>query len=108
MSIRILFADDDPSMRQIIKMNLELRGKAEGAEVLTVPNGAEAVKAVKEDEGIDIVLLDYQMPPGNDGGVWAAEKIKAFERAAPIIVLFLSAYTRQSNVDAAEGAGALP
>ena len=58
MSIKILFADDDPSMRQIIKMTLELRGRAMGVEVLTVPNGEAAVKAVKEDEGIDIVLLD--------------------------------------------------
>jgi len=106
MSIKILFADDDPTMRQIVKMSLELRGKAEGAEVLTVPNGEEAVAKVEEEADIDIVLLDYQMPPGNEGGIWAAKQLK--EQAAPVIVVFLSAYTRQSNVDAAEGAGALP
>ncbi len=104
MGIKILFADDDPSMRQIVKLSLELRGKAEGVEVLTVSNGKEAVAKAKEDKSIDIVLLDYQMPPGNDGGVWAAEQLKG---TASVIVVFLSAYTRQSNVDAAEQAGAL-
>ena len=75
MSVKILFADDNTTMQQIVYLLLDSRGKTEGVEVITVSAGEEVVEKAKDGD-IDIVLLDYQMPPGNEGGLWAANQLK--------------------------------
>ena len=107
MRAKILFADGEPAMRQVVKLSLELRGRDDGVEVTTVCDGNEAVAKIRAGEEFDILIMDYQMPPASIGGIWAAQQIRALKQPAPVVIVFLSAFTRQSHVDAAEQTGAL-
>lgn len=57
MKKRILVADDEKEIRDLVEIYLE----AEGFNVDTVSNGEEAVKVVNEKE-YDLVILDIMMP----------------------------------------------
>ena len=57
MSVRILFADDDPTMALLIQMALGNAGYA----VTAVDNGRAALDAFLR-EPFDVVLLDVEMP----------------------------------------------
>lgn len=54
---RVLFADDDPILREFAQVHL---ATAEGA-VLTAADGMEALE-VLDREPVDVLLLDLQMP----------------------------------------------
>jgi CheY-like chemotaxis protein len=100
---KILFADDSPDIRRIVRMIYHLRS-GNKAVVVEAENGTEAIDRITS-EVFDVVFLDYQMPPGNDGGIWAARKIKTSHPRLPII--FVSAYTQQSKLQSAASAGAV-
>jgi DNA-binding response OmpR family regulator len=57
MAIRILFAEDEDSLREIVVDNL----KQEGYELEAVDDGAEAIELLQK-KSYDIVLLDIRMP----------------------------------------------
>jgi signal transduction histidine kinase len=74
-ALRVLVADDN-------EINLMVAGgllSAEGAEVVTVGDGDDAVQAVR-DGAFDLVLLDLQMP--RMSGLDAARAIRALPGAA--------------------------
>jgi DNA-binding response OmpR family regulator len=81
---KILIADDEASIREILSIQLARMGY----EVLLAVDGAEAVE-VYEQEKPDLVILDVMMPRVN--GLEACQKIRAFEkkigRRAPILFL---------------------
>lgn len=79
--MRILVVDDDPPS---VKMTAFLL-REEGYEVLTAPNGREALRLL-ERERPDLVLLDVMMP-GLDG----FETLKQIRGRHNIPVIFLSA-----------------
>ena len=54
---RILVADDDPEVLELVVMELNQLGY----EVLTAANGRDALKAASETK-LDLVLLDVMMP----------------------------------------------
>ena len=76
---RILVVDDDISIRNFIHVNLEARGY----QVLTAPDGEEAIK-VAEKEKPDLIILDIVMP-GMDGFA-VCQKIRE-ESNVPVIML---------------------
>jgi CheY-like chemotaxis protein/signal transduction histidine kinase/CHASE3 domain sensor protein len=80
---KILLVDDD--MRNIYSLSSAL--EEEGLQCIAAENGKEALKALKENKGIDLILLDIMMPE-MDGYETAKEirKIKDFEKL-PIIAL---------------------
>ena len=53
---RILFADDDPEIREVVRILLE----HEGFEVIEASNGKEAVE--KSGGSVDLIILDVMMP----------------------------------------------
>src|SRR4051812_49339778 len=53
----VLVVDDEPDIRYLVKVNLELDGHT----VRTAANGAEALEEVRR-EAPDVVLLDVMMP----------------------------------------------
>ena len=53
---RILFADDDPEIREVVRILLE----HEGFEVIEASNGKEAVE--KSGGSVDLIILDGMMP----------------------------------------------
>ncbi len=61
MGYRILVADDEPEIRDVLRLYLE----KDGYEVTEAADGVEAMKILK-DERIDLVILDIMMP-GLDG-----------------------------------------
>ena len=92
---RVLVADDDPNIRELIKATLELRG----FEVVGVAaDGEEALKAYEAlDPRPSAVVLDQRMPLLN--GIETAKRILAI---APnqIIVLFSAALNHDVVEDA--------
>jgi len=57
MSIRILIADDDPDIRDVLKITLT----EENYETIEAKNGEEALEIIRS-KPLDLVLLDYKMP----------------------------------------------
>src|SRR5436189_4988340 len=53
----VLVVDDDPQVRDVVRINLEMEGYA----VVEAGNAEEGLKAV-EDDAPDLVLLDVMMP----------------------------------------------
>jgi two-component system alkaline phosphatase synthesis response regulator PhoP len=87
---RILVADDDPSILRLLQLNFEL----EGFEVLTAPDGEEALaKALSSSP--DIVVLDVMMP-GLDG--WeVCRRLKEDETMRDVPVILLTALGQEAE-----------
>ncbi len=93
---RILVAEDDPSLRRLIGMQLERLG----ASATLVEHGAAAVEAASAG-GYDAILLDLRMPVL--GGIDAARAIREFDTEVPILAL--TADTAAEDVAACGEAG---
>jgi CheY-like chemotaxis protein len=79
----VLIIDDDPSIREVAKMSLEL---VAGWDVTTAPSGADGIQ-VARDERPDGILLDVMMP-GLDGPATLAElRQDGTVGATPVIFL---------------------
>jgi signal transduction histidine kinase/CheY-like chemotaxis protein len=97
--IRVLVADDDDINLRVAEALL----RAEGADVVTVADGDEAVQAL-EQEPFDLVLLDMQMR--RVSGPEAARAIRALPGAAAVTPLFaLTAATDEEAHVTCVGAG---
>src|ERR1017187_781063 len=88
----LLIAEDEESLREALKLNLEL----EGYEVTTVDNGPAVIKMVK-NEYFDLIILDIMLPEMD--GIAVCETIRMQHNDVPI--LFLSA--RNTGADRVEG-----
>jgi two-component system, OmpR family, response regulator len=82
----ILVVDDQPDLRQLISVNLQL----DGHEVVTASNGAEALEAVKARVP-DVMVLDVMMPDVSGWEVLASIKAEADIELRNIPVLMLTA-----------------
>lgn len=83
-SARVLVADDDASILNLIEVNLSL----EGFEVLTAERGEEALEKARQGR-VDLIVLDVMMP-GMDG--WdVCERLKEDRETAEIPIVILSA-----------------
>ena len=81
MAHKILVADDDADVQEILELGLS---KA-GFDVVTASNGEEALEALSSEEP-DLVVLDVMMTQP-DEGFYVAQKIKKSDRPIPIIML---------------------
>lgn len=88
MKQRILVADDDKDIRDLVEIYLQ----SEELEIDKVSNGEEAVKAVKEKE-YDLVILDIMMPVMD--GITALINIRK-EYTMPVI--FLTAKSEEIDI----------
>jgi two-component system, cell cycle response regulator CpdR len=84
LAATVLFAEDDPSIRQNLAQFLSISGYR----VLTAEDGFEALRLLTQQE-IDLLLTDIVMP-GLDG-VELARKAKALRPKVPI--MFLTGYS---------------
>lgn len=97
--VRVLVADDSEVNLRVAEALLQ----AEGAEVVTVADGDDAVRAVAAEQ-FDLVLLDMQMP--RMSGPDAARAIRALDGAAARTrLLALTAATTDEDRDACLAAG---
>lgn len=83
MALRILVADDDPDLREIIKLTLQ----REGYDVIEAADGEQAV-ARAIDSAPSLILLDMMMP-GTDG-FDACRRIKSDRRTFGVPVIFIT------------------
>jgi len=79
MNITVLVVDDEKSLREFVRRNLEVRGY----KVLNASNGLEAL-AIFNDTQIDLVILDIMMP--HLDGLETTRRIRENSRV-PIIIL---------------------
>ena len=92
MSIKVLIIEDELSLQQTIKLNLEL----ENYNVETCGNGGEAISIIKKFTP-DLILLDIMLPV--IGGIEIYKQLKDLNNNTPVIFL-----TAKNNVqDKIEG-----
>jgi two-component system nitrogen regulation response regulator NtrX len=94
MKARILVIDDEPAIRDSLKMILEY----EGYEFVGAPSGADGIAQI-EREVPDLVFLDVKMP-GMDG-IEALTRIKAIAETLPVVMISGHA-TRETAFQAAK------
>lgn len=81
---KILIADDEPDILEILSYNLA----KEGYEVITASNGDEAIdKALKHRPSL--IILDMMMPKKN--GVQVCQILRAQEQFKDTLIMFLTA-----------------
>lgn len=83
---RILIADDNAEIREVLKILLE----SEGFEVIEAADGNEAVEKIEDN--IDLIILDVMMP--NKNGYRACLEIR---EKSMVPILFLTAKTEDSD-----------
>jgi len=82
MAIKVLVVDDEPDIRDVLRITLE----AEGYEVIEAENGEEALKTVVQ-QSPNLILLDYKMPRMNGHQVCRHLKKDILLRHLPIIMV---------------------
>lgn len=88
-AIKLLLAEDEPALGQIVKESLESRD----FEVFLCENGEEAYK-VYQKENLEILVLDVMMPKKD--GFTLAQEIRQENQSIPII--FLTAKSQVKDV----------
>ncbi len=83
---KILFADDDPEIREILQLLLT----SEGYTAIAATTGAELLELL--DDSIDLVILDVMMP--GLGGYTVCSEIR---KRSAVPVLFLTAKSQDSD-----------
>jgi DNA-binding response OmpR family regulator len=96
---RILVADDDDDIRDLVAFKLAQAGFA----VQTAADGTAALAAI-EDGPPDLAVLDVMMP--GLSGIDVLRKIRDREDMAGVRVILLTARSRDADVDAGFATGA--
>ena len=79
---KVLIVDDEPDIREILNLLLS----SNGYEVFSSADGENAIKILKEEPTIDLIILDIMMP--HEDGVQVLRKIREF---STVPALFLTA-----------------
>src|SRR3954449_8419715 len=96
MAGRILVVDDEPDIRELLRLNLEI----EGYDVVLAPTG-DAALATLAAESIDLVLLDVMMPGIDGWEVLSRIKSNGDPRRSEVPVVMLTA--RAEDLDRVRG-----
>ena len=88
----ILVVDDEPGIRQLLR--ILLRNK--GFEVIEAANGRDAVAAAERYPELDLILMDIMMPELS--GLDACRRIRVYSKAP---VLFLTARNTERDKEMA-------
>ena len=96
---KIVIAEDEPDIRELIAFTLRFAGY----EVITGSNGEEGYELTKKEQP-DLAIFDVRMPRMT--GYDACKKIKADPEIAHIPVVFLSAKGQENEIEQGLAAGA--
>ncbi len=89
-SKKILIADDEPDILEILQFNLE----AEGYEVSTAKNGVQAIEKAKATIP-DLIILDIMMPGKN--GIEVCHYLRMLPAFNNTLIIFLTAMSDDST-----------
>lgn len=82
-NFRIIFAEDDETIRNSLKMMFEFLGYSS---VVSTKDGDELIEQfLKSDQIFDLLITDYHMP--GKTGLEAIEIIRSLEHKIPIIMI---------------------
>ncbi len=98
--IKVLIADDEPSLRLLVRATLQAN---EHYELTEAVDGDDALAKTQETKP-DILLLDIMMP--GQSGFEVCEKIKNDESLKDTIIIMLTAKGQQTDRDWAKSVGA--
>ncbi|MES2847709.1 MAG: response regulator transcription factor [Bacteroidota bacterium] len=87
---KILIADDEPDILEIIQFNLQ----NEGYEVITAKNGDEAIEAAKKNQP-NLIILDIMMPGKN--GIEVCNILRMQPAFNETLIIFLSALSDETT-----------
>jgi two-component system alkaline phosphatase synthesis response regulator PhoP len=87
---KILIADDEPDILEIIQFNLQ----QEGYEVITAKNGDEAIEAAKKHHP-PLIILDIMMPVKN--GIEVCNILRMQPEFKDTLIIFLSALSDEGT-----------
>jgi CheY-like chemotaxis protein len=97
---RVLIVDDDPAIRLLCAVNLEI----EGLVVLEAADGKRGLEQARSEHP-DLVVTDVMMP--GFSGFDLAEALRSDTRTREIPLIFLSSEAEPANADRARKLGAL-
>jgi two-component system alkaline phosphatase synthesis response regulator PhoP len=87
---KILIADDEPDILEILKYNLQ----GEGYEVYTAKNGTEAIEVAKKTLP-DLIILDIMMPGKN--GIEVCNILRLQPAFKETLIIFLTALSDETT-----------
>jgi len=87
---KILIADDEPDILEIIEFNL----KAEGYEVILAKNGSEAVDKARKTNP-DLIILDIMMP--GKTGIEVCNLLRMMPAFKTTLIIFLTAMADEGS-----------
>ena len=103
---KILVADDDPAIQELVRLNLEMQGY----QVIIASNGVETVRKALAERP-DLIVLDILMPEMD--GYEVMRLLKNSEETSNIPIIVLTAYASDASalvswMEGAEGYLAKP
>jgi DNA-binding response OmpR family regulator len=93
---KILIVDDEKDIRKLVGIYL----KKQGYEVIEAENGYASIEAVRENNDIDLIIMDIMMP-----GMSGIEACKTIREFSSVPVLFLTAKTQEPDKNEAYDVG---
>lgn len=82
-SVKLLHVEDDIALRKLIAH--QLRGIGEFAFEFSYAEGEDEALGIIRNGGIEIVILDYDLPQGN--GISCLKQLRNFEPVLPVIAV---------------------
>ena len=98
--MRVLVIDDSRTVRAIIGKIL----RDEGMEVVEAANGREGLERLAEPPGVELILVDWNMPEMN--GLDFIKAVRAERTYDPVRIMMVTTETEQGQVIRALEAGA--
>src|SRR5580693_9233542 len=102
MAFKILVVDDEPDVELLIKQRFRRKIKDGGFEFEFALNGEEALRKLNNDESIDIVMSDINMPVMD--GLTLLSRLREMDRLLRTVIV--SAYGDMRNIRIAMNRGA--
>lgn len=92
MSYKILIAEDEPSIRELVRMALE---EENFTDIVEAENGREAIEKAERYQP-SLILLDWMMPEMD--GLTVCRTLKMNENTRNIPIIILSAKSEESDI----------
>ena len=102
MPLKVLIVDDEPDLEVLIRQKFRRKIKEGEFEFIFAHNGDEALKKLKEDPGLDIIMSDINMPVMD--GLTLLSRLTDVNRVLKAVIV--SAYGDLQNIRTAMNRGA--